>query len=133
MRNSRLDLFPAAGLQLVLPEIGGRVFQGPGQLSIDLLSLPAVPVTLLISVEARVQSAALPMEIRAALHLRVPFQNHPGQFLQEFAQGLSGLRPPVGVVSVVYGVESAEVPAAEREPVSIVALQRVHHRPLLCG
>ena len=101
MRNSCLDLIPATRLLLVLPEIGCCLFQGPGQLTVDLLSLPAVFVTLLIPGDAYVQSTALPTEIRAVLYLRVPFQNHPWELFQELAQGLSRLRPPVGVVAVV--------------------------------
>ena len=132
-RNSHLDLVPASRLLLVLQEIGCCLLQGVGQPSIDLLTFPAILVTLLVPGDARVQSLALLVEIRAVLHLCAPLQNHPGQLLQELAQGLSGLRPPVGIVSVVYGVEGAEVPEAEGVPVGIVHLERIKDRPLLWG
>ena len=133
MRNPRLDLIPATRLLLVLPEIGCRLFQGTGQLPVDLLSPPAVFVTLLIPEDALVQVAALPAGIRAVLYLSVPLQNHPGELFQELAQGLSGLRPPVRIVAVVNGVEGAEVPTAEGVPVGIVPLERINDRSLLRG
>ena len=72
---------------------------------------------------------ALPPEVRAILYLRVPFQNHPGQLLQELAQGLAGLRPPVGVVAVVHGAEGPKVSTTEGIPVGIMPLKRINGRP----